>query len=115
MTSVDLEKLNELNIETPGLVCVVLDTSGKPKYLYSVDEFDPKCHTLKISQIWNTEQEKIVRKKIDWLKDCNAYKDAFDTNSYVNPYLFKDLSSLQELLIDWLDSKEDLTAGGLSD
>ena len=101
MTSnLDLEKLNELNQNTPGLICFVTNQENTLVPIFKLEDFNPEEHEVVIPQIWTSEQEQVVREKIEYEKiGVNFYK----------------IVELQSILIEWLDSKDDLTVGGLND
>ena len=110
MTSnLDLSKLNELNQNTPGLICFVTNQENTLVPIFKLEDFNPEEHEIAFPQIWTTEQEQIVRLAIEEeMQNCFS----FDDTDIVD---YKIVANLQMMLIEWLDSKEDLTAGGLSD
>ena len=108
MKDADLVKLNEFNVSTPGLICLVTDEQNNVIPIFNLTEFDPEKHQVALSQIWTVLQEQIVRKAIeDEMQNC--FSDGTDIVDY------QKVANLQSILIEWLDSKEDLSAGALND
>jgi hypothetical protein len=96
--NINLEKLNQLNQEnvaTPGKIAAVLDDTEEI-FIYSVEEFDASKHELLITQIWTSDQEKLVRKKIEFLSSGDVLSH-FDTQELIRLY---------EMLLAWVGSVE---------
>lgn len=91
----ELNKLNQENAANPGKIAAVLD-GIEESFIYSVEEFDASRHELLITQIWTTDQEKLVRKKIEHLTSGDVLNH-FDTQELIRLY---------EMLLAWISSVE---------
>jgi len=94
----NIEELNQINQENafnPGKIAAVLDGTQEI-FIYSLEEFDPEKQELLITQIWTVEQEKLVRKKIEYLASGDTICH-FDTQELIRLY---------EMLLAWVGSVE---------
>ena len=91
----ELNKLNQENAANPGKIAAVLE-GLQESFIYTVEEFDPSRQELLITQIWTAEQEKLVRKKIEYLSSGEVLCH-FDTQELIRLY---------EMLLAWVGSVE---------
>lgn len=98
-----LTTLSDLNLNTPGKICLVVVKETKEiKPLYSIEEFSPEDHSLILEQIWTHFQEILVRTVLEYL-------------ATEKPSNLEEIVKYQEILIEWLSSDDGNVEGILND